>query len=306
MSIKSKALVLIFGLVIFSGVLGILGKTAEAVDYYVRCSNNAAPVFVSNDTDKATYKCESGSFTIGVGGVGYYDLGARCAGDQDQVIGGASATDRSLLQVRCYQNGNPSNPGTITGFSRQPTPYRASGKGTNAQCFKLVGNPLRAVSVDCESLLGLPKPGGGIIRADFFQDNTCYLAGWGVAQAPANSPRCQSWRNDTGGNDLESANEGSLEDPSRDAAINCNGGECINDNYIVIMAKWIVNILSAVVGVVVVGAIVFAGIQYSSSAGDPGKTAQAKNRIINAIIALIAYMFLFVALQWLIPGGLFG
>jgi len=72
------------------------------------------------------------------------------------------------------------------------------------------------------------------------------------------------------------------------------------------MAKWAINILSAAVGIVITAVIVFAGIEYSSSGGDPGRTAAAKSRIVNAIIALVAYMFLYMALQWLIPGGLFG
>lgn len=103
-----------------------------------------------------------------------------------------------------------------------------------------------------------------------------------------------------GGDNLDAS---SLNEPERQ---DCTGSACINDNYLVIMAKWAINILSAVVGVVAVGVIVMAGIQYSSSAGDPGKTAVAKKRMVNAIIALVTFMFLYIGLQWLIPGGLFG
>jgi len=94
----------------------------------------------------------------------------------------------------------------------------------------------------------------------------------------------------------------------RTDVISCDadaGDGCVNNNPIIALAKWAINILSAVVGVVVVAVIVFAGIEYSSSGGDPGRTAAAKGRIINAIIALVAYMFLYIILQWLIPGGLF-
>lgn len=104
-------------------------------------------------------------------------------------------------------------------------------------------------------------------------------------------------------NDGDNLDTASLNEPERQ---DCTGSACINDNYLVIMAKWAINILSAAVGVVAVGVIVMAGIQYSSSAGDPGKTAIAKKRIVNAIIALVAFMFLYIGLQWLIPGGLFG
>jgi hypothetical protein len=66
-----------------------------------------------------------------------------------------------------------------------------------------------------------------------------------------------------------------------------------------------INLFSALVGVVVVMSIIIGGIQYSSSAGDPQKAAKAKGRILNAIIAILAYAFLYGFLQFIIPGGAF-
>lgn len=66
-----------------------------------------------------------------------------------------------------------------------------------------------------------------------------------------------------------------------------------------------VNFLSAGVGLVVVAMIIIGGIQFSTAGGDPNKVKAARNRIVNALLALLAYMFLFSFLQWLIPGGLF-
>jgi hypothetical protein len=51
--------------------------------------------------------------------------------------------------------------------------------------------------------------------------------------------------------------------------------------------------------------LIMGGVQYSSSNGDPQKITAAKNRISTTIIALVAYMFLFAFLQFLIPGGIF-
>lgn len=65
-----------------------------------------------------------------------------------------------------------------------------------------------------------------------------------------------------------------------------------------------IDFLSALVGVAVVFSIIVGGIQYSSSADDPAKVSAAKNRIRNAIIALLVYFFLFAMLSFLIPGGL--
>lgn len=74
-----------------------------------------------------------------------------------------------------------------------------------------------------------------------------------------------------------------------------------------LVAKYIdplINVLAASVGVVVTISIVVGGIQYASSAGDPGKAQAAKKRITNALIALIGFFLLYAVLQWLVPGGL--
>ena len=67
----------------------------------------------------------------------------------------------------------------------------------------------------------------------------------------------------------------------------------------------LINFLSAIVGIVVVGSIILAGIQYSSASADPQKISAAKDRIRNAVIALVAYLFIFAFLTYLVPGGLF-
>jgi hypothetical protein len=74
----------------------------------------------------------------------------------------------------------------------------------------------------------------------------------------------------------------------------------IIDDYI----NPLVNFLAALVGVAVVISIIIGGIQYSSSGGDPSKAAAAKNRIRNAVIALVAFILLWSILNFLIPGGL--
>jgi hypothetical protein len=65
-----------------------------------------------------------------------------------------------------------------------------------------------------------------------------------------------------------------------------------------------IGFLAALVGVSVVISIVIGGIQYGSSAGDSARVNAAKNRIRNSIIALIAFVFLFALLNFLIPGGI--
>lgn len=75
--------------------------------------------------------------------------------------------------------------------------------------------------------------------------------------------------------------------------------DCVLTRYV----NPIINFLAMIVGLVVTIVLSVAGIQYSSSAGDPQKAAKAKARISNAILALISFLFLWVFLQWAVPGG---
>jgi hypothetical protein len=65
----------------------------------------------------------------------------------------------------------------------------------------------------------------------------------------------------------------------------------------------VINFLAAMVGLIVTISIVIGGIQYSASGDDPQKVAAAKHRIINAILALGGFLFLWSFLQWVVPGG---
>ncbi len=64
-----------------------------------------------------------------------------------------------------------------------------------------------------------------------------------------------------------------------------------------------INVLSGAVGLVVVGSIIYGGIQYSSAGSDPAKISAAKNRIRDSIMALLFFLFAYSILNWLVPGG---
>lgn len=65
-----------------------------------------------------------------------------------------------------------------------------------------------------------------------------------------------------------------------------------------------IRLLSMIVGVGAAISLVLAGIRYSSSADDPSAVSKAKTRIVQTIIGLLAYIFLFAFLNYVIPGGL--
>ena len=81
--------------------------------------------------------------------------------------------------------------------------------------------------------------------------------------------------------------------------------DCLAKNPIVKDLNLFVTVLSAGVGIVVVAMIILGGIQYSLAGGSPDKVKEARKRILNALLAMVAFVLTFTFLQWLIPGGIF-
>lgn len=89
--------------------------------------------------------------------------------------------------------------------------------------------------------------------------------------------------------------------------IGCLGNAYSGDQYnpILDMLFALLRFVSVGVGLVVTGSIVWAGIQYSTSRGNPQGTEAALKRVSNAVIALLIYIFAWAILNFLVPGGLF-
>ncbi len=67
----------------------------------------------------------------------------------------------------------------------------------------------------------------------------------------------------------------------------------------------IIRFMSIGVGIIVVISIIIAGIQYTSSEGNPEVTQEAKNRVRFTMFGLFLYIFAYTIMQYLVPGGLF-
>lgn len=67
-----------------------------------------------------------------------------------------------------------------------------------------------------------------------------------------------------------------------------------------------INILTAGVGVVALGGIVFAAILYTSAGGNAEQVKKAMTIITDIVIGVLAYALMYAVLNFLIPGGLFG
>ncbi|HEY6736828.1 MAG TPA: pilin [Candidatus Saccharimonadia bacterium] len=90
-----------------------------------------------------------------------------------------------------------------------------------------------------------------------------------------------------------------------------NGSRCIDNNpadggAIVTYAKDAAKLLSLAIGGVIVFMVIVAGVQYIASLGNPTRIAAAKQRITNAITALVLFAMAFAIINFLIPGGLVG
>lgn len=82
-------------------------------------------------------------------------------------------------------------------------------------------------------------------------------------------------------------------------------GSTIETNPIIVYTKAILKVLTVGVGIAVVGGIVWGGIKYTSARGNASQVQDAINTIINSVIGLFLYLFMFAILNFLIPGGIF-
>jgi len=88
----------------------------------------------------------------------------------------------------------------------------------------------------------------------------------------------------------------------KDTAIDCSSSNCnLIQEYVVPT----INLLSVAFGLIAVISLLLGAINYIASEGDPQKVSRAKMRIRNTIFSIVAFMFLYAFLNFLIPGGIF-
>lgn len=161
-----------------------------------------------------------------------------------------------------------------------------------ARCFNFDGTVEKA----CETLPNYQ-----------FQDNKCYTE---VRQGPNgtlvgyNETSCSDATDrNQDGTGLNEELEGDCTVPL--SAVNHNDQDTSNDCGIIAYIVLFTNILSALVGVIAVIMLVIWGIQYSAARDNPQAVSQAKTRILWTVVAIAVYLFFYIFLQWLVPGGIF-
>lgn len=74
------------------------------------------------------------------------------------------------------------------------------------------------------------------------------------------------------------------------------------DNSLWSTVSNIINVILGVLGVVAVLVIILGGITYTTSAGEPGKLKQAKDRILYGIIGLVIALLAFAIVNFVLSG----
>ena len=89
-----------------------------------------------------------------------------------------------------------------------------------------------------------------------------------------------------------------------DPALKCTSKSHDDELECDLVAKYInpmISFLSAFVGIAVTIGIISGAIRYASAGDDPQKVSAAKLHIRGAILALLTFIFLYAAIQWLVP-----
>lgn len=64
----------------------------------------------------------------------------------------------------------------------------------------------------------------------------------------------------------------------------------------------VVDIMTVGIGILGVIGISITGIQYLTAGGNEEKTRKAKRRMFEIILGLVAYVLIYAALKWILPG----
>lgn len=83
------------------------------------------------------------------------------------------------------------------------------------------------------------------------------------------------------------------------------GGSEIKTNPIFIYITAILKVVAGLAGLACLGGFVWGTIMYMTARANAGQTEKARMVMLNSIIGLLLFIFMFAILQFLVPGGIF-
>jgi hypothetical protein len=111
---------------------------------------------------------------------------------------------------------------------------------------------------------------------------------------------------DSGGNS-EECGENEVE-----VSVEVGGNRCVQNsenslenNAIVVYLRYLIQFLTAGVGLVITIMIVLGGVQYITAGENSQKVQAAKQKIFNAVLALILFILMYALLSYLVPVDIF-
>lgn len=147
-----------------------------------------------------------------------------------------------------------------------------------------------AVTVTCRSPQGDLVP----IEIPGNADYLCSSRGPGWSEA-SDSTGAQAGTGDGGSEASGSCGVGTT-------ILKCDGA---GENPITRVFVEIFEFIAVGVGIITVAGIIFGGIKYATANGNTSQAEQGITTIVNAVIGLLLFIFMYALLNWLVPGGLF-
>lgn len=144
-----------------------------------------------------------------------------------------------------------------------------------------------------------PTPGGPGTPGG--TPGTGTTGGGGGAAAPPGTPNPSSTQNTT----KRPATTTEITPLHEDLKPDCTSGDLSKGCKITEHLLKFINILSAVVGITCIVMITYWGIQYTISRDNAQMVSTARLRIMQTVLSLVGYLFLYSFLQWIVPGGVF-
>jgi hypothetical protein len=138
---------------------------------------------------------------------------------------------------------------------------------------------------------------GSVFAADLVKDAQCSSSACVTCCDPA-SPTCNN-------SDPTKCGGADCSKQSNNDPILC-AKPCSKDNGCDLVAKYVnpfIKFLGILVGLAVTIGIIWGGIEYSSSGGDPQRAASGRRHITVAVIGLVSYFFIYALIHFLMPSG---
>lgn len=100
--------------------------------------------------------------------------------------------------------------------------------------------------------------------------------------------------------------------PGTYVQIAVNGVHCfpansntIQTNSIYLYIVGILKVASGLAGLATLGGVIWGGLMYITARANAGQAEKARLVILNSILGLILFIFMYAILQYLVPGGIF-